>query len=133
MFVIKFFAGSHTLARTCAEGSARNSKARKLHQIRRDGESIFIFFVLSNVIIIYFYCGPFYIIYLFIFLFIHWFICLYVWHYQSTNVFTAFDMHYESEEQADGKRFLTAAQRHTMMKEAAGWLLQVTYTCYPFC
>ena len=76
MFVIKFFAGSHSLARTCAEGSARNSKARKLHQIRRDGESIFIFFVLSNVIIIYFYCGPFYIIYLYIYSFIGLFVYL---------------------------------------------------------
>jgi hypothetical protein len=78
MFVIKFFAGSHSLARTCAEGSARNSKARKLHQIRRDGESIFIFFVLSNVIIIYFYCGRSILYYLFIYIFIHSLVYLFI-------------------------------------------------------
>jgi len=71
-------------------------------------------------------------IYLLFSLSIQSFIGLFVWYRQATNVYTAFDVHYESEQEAQGRPFMTAAQRHAQMKVAVGWLLQVIYTCYFF-
>ncbi len=71
-------------------------------------------------------------IYLLFSLSIQSFIGLFVWYRQATNVYTAFDVHYESEQEAQGRPFMTAAQRHAQMKVAVGWLLRVIYTCYFF-